>query len=550
MAVQLAPEGASAASAGVQMFDPTPGAVSVPNLGHTASLMQSLNAPQFISGIQALVYLPVMQAVLDRANGLHTAGFISGYRGSPLGGLDQALWRERALLEQARIEFQPGLNEDLAATSVWGSQQTNLFQGAKYDGVFSYWYGKGPGVDRSGDAIKHANFAGTSAYGGVLAIAGDDHASKSSTLPHQSDHAFIHYGIPVLNPSDIQELLRFGLLGWAMSRFSGLWVGLKAYTDIMDANAIVSLHPSIADIHVPSPEQFVMPSGGLNIRWPDTPQEQETRVFNERLPAIAAFARHNAINQITWHADKPAQIGIVATGKAYTELLQALEDLGIDEAAAETIGIRLLKIGMPWPLEEQIVHRFAEGLKEIVVVEEKRPIIEEQLTAQLYNWPVNSRPRVVGKKDEHGKPLLSSIGELAPAIIAKAVAARLKPFHSNNTMNARVAFLEQQAKSLQEPREALTRKPHFCSGCPHNTSTKVPEGSRAQAGIGCHYMTTWMDRDTDTFTQMGGEGVTWIGQSAFTETEHIFQKFRRRYLFPFRQPGDSRRSFCWCEHHL
>ncbi len=473
----------------------------------------------FLTGIQALVRLPMVQRQRDVAGGLNTAAFISGYRGSPLGGFDQALWQARPFLERHHIVFEPGVNEDLAATAIWGSQQVNLFPDAKVDGVFGMWYGKGPGVDRSGDVFKHANAAGTAPFGGVLALAGDDHTCKSSTLPHQSEYAFIDAGIPVLNPSGIQEILDFGILGWEMSRYSGCWVALKTIAETMDSSATVQVDPDRCNVVLPP--NFEMLDGGPHIRWPDPPMEQEYRLHGYKIYAALAFARANRLNRVVMDSERP-RLGIVTTGKSYLDVLQALDDLGIDQELAGEIGLRVYKVGMPWPLEREGARQFAEGLDEVLVVEEKRAIIENQLKEQLYNWRSDVRPRVVGKFDQQRRWILPSNGELTPARIARVIAERIAPFYRSERIEQRLAFLEQKELALERINIGVQRTPHFCSGCPHNTSTKVPEGSRAMAGIGCHYMANWMDRSTETFTQMGGEGATWIGQSPFTETRHVF----------------------------
>lgn len=472
----------------------------------------------FVSGIQALVRLPLIQRERDAAAGLNTAGFISGYRGSPLGGYDKNLWAARAHLERHRIVFQPGINEDLAATAVWGSQQVGLSPAAKHDGVFALWYGKGPGVDRSGDVFKHANAAGSARLGGVLAVAGDDHACKSSTLPHQSDFAFLNAGMPVLNPAGVQELLDLGLYGFALSRYSGCWVGFKALAEQMDASATVDADPGRVRIRLP--EDFRLPEDGLNLRWPDPPPAQEARLLEWKIPAAQAFARANGLDRVT-HDSPRARLGIAATGKAWLDLLQALEDLGLDEERLRAVGIRLYKVAMPWPLEPVGARRFAEGLEEVLVVEEKRALIETQLKAQLYALPAARRPRVAGKADEAGCPLLPATLELSPAQIARAVAARLAPWYQDDAIRARLRTLDALEAAEGEP--PLTRLPHYCSGCPHNRSTQVPEGSRAMGGIGCHYMAMWASPRTATFTHMGGEGATWLGQAPFTEERHVFQ---------------------------
>ncbi len=473
----------------------------------------------FLTGTQALVRLPMMQRQRDAAAGLNTAAFISGYRGSPLGGLDQSLWSAKRFLAQNHIRFQPGVNEDLAATAVWGSQQVGMFPGAKYDGVFAMWYGKGPGVDRSGDVFKHGNAAGSAPNGGVLLLAGDDHACKSSTLPHQSEYSFMDASIPVLNPAGVQDILDYGLYGWAMSRYSGCWIALKTIAETIDSSASVVIDPARVALQFPS--DFEMPAGGLNIRWPDKPMDQEFRLHKWKLYAALAFARANKLDKIVLDSPK-ARIGIVTTGKSYLDVRQAFDDLGIDEAHAAEIGIRLYKVGMSWPLEREGIRHFAEGLEEILVIEEKRAVIENQFKEQLYNWREDVRPRIVGKFDENRVWIMPSTGELTPAMIARLIAQRIGKFYSSPRIEDRLKFLEAKERQLASYELKIERTPHFCSGCPHNTSTKVPEGSRAVAGIGCHYMAVWMDRRTETFTQMGGEGATWIGQAPFTETQHIF----------------------------
>jgi len=474
----------------------------------------------YLTGTQALTRLPMLQHQRDQAQNLNTGCFISGYRGSPLGMLDKSLWDARDFLKQNAIHFQPGLNEELAATAVWGSQQTNLFPGAKYDGVFAMWYGKGPGVDRSGDVFKHGNAAGVSPHGGVLLLAGDDHGCKSSTLPHQSEHAFIAASIPVLNPSNVQEILDYGIIGWELSRYSGCWVALKTIAENVDSSAVVEVDPLRVKTRIP--DDFELPEDGVHIRWPDPPLAQEKRLNLYKIYAARAFARANNLNQVMLDSPNP-RLGIITTGKSYLDVRQALDDLGLDEALCASVGLRVLKVGMSWPLEPVSVHEFAQGLDEILVVEEKRSILEDQLTGQLYNWPLDKRPRVVGEFDEHGTSLLPNLSELTPAMIARVIAKRLAPIYTSDSIQARLAFLSAKEKALAARSYDTVRTPHYCSGCPHNSSTKVPEGSRASAGIGCHYMVQWMDRRTETFTQMGGEGVNWIGQAPFTETPHMFQ---------------------------
>ncbi|MSO69163.1 MAG: indolepyruvate ferredoxin oxidoreductase family protein [Alphaproteobacteria bacterium] len=476
----------------------------------------------FMTGTQALVRLPMLQHARDRAAGLNTACYISGYRGSPLGNLDRALVQIKTHLKAHNIHFQPGVNEDLAATAAWGTQQLGLFPGTKYDGVFTLWYGKGPGVDRSMDALKHANNAGTAAKGGVLALAGDDHVCASSTLPHQSEFDFMAANIPVLNPAGVQEFLDFGLYGIALSRYSGLWVGFICVAETVDSSAIVSLDPDRVTIRLP--DDYAMPDGGLNIRWPDPPLEQERRLHEHKMGAALAFVRANGLDRTV--IDGPARrIGLVTTGKSYLDVRQALDLLGLDEAGAAALGLSLYKVGMSWPLEPQGAMAFASGLEELIVIEEKRSLIETQLKEILYPLPTGRRPRIVGKEDAHGQTLFPVVHELNPVMIARAIAARLPNVPEANAARQRLVVIEaeEEARAVLSGGKRIERVPYFCSGCPHNTSTKVPEGSRALAGIGCHYMAQWMDRETDTYTQMGAEGATWIGQAPFTETRHIFQ---------------------------
>jgi len=474
----------------------------------------------YLTGVQALVRLPLMQQMRDRAAGVNTAGFISGYRGSPLGGFDLELWKARKHLKASGIEFTPGLNEDLGATMVWGSQQTNLFQGAKYDGVFSMWYGKGPGVDRCGDVFKHGNAAGTSKLGGVLALAADDHACRSSTLPHGSEGEFESAMMPVLNPAGVQDILDMGLLGWAMSRYTGRWIGFKTIAETVESSASVNVNPHQLDIILPG--DFELPPGGLNIRWPDPPLDQEMRLHQYAVKAAQAFARANHIDKVVVDSPK-ARLGIVTTGKSYLDVLQAIEYLGIDRKVAEDIGIRVYKVGMTWPLEPLGIREFARGLEDIIVVEEKRSFVERQMKEYMYNWEHGQRPSIVGKYDEAENWVLPSTNELTPARIARVIASRVQRFFQSEAMDNRLKWIAAKEKELAAPRANFPRVPHYCSGCPHNSSTVVPEGSRALGGIGCHYMVTWMDRNTETFTQMGGEGAAWLGQAPFTETRHVFQ---------------------------
>ena len=479
----------------------------------------------FLTGTQALVRLLLLQHQRDALAGLNTAGYVSGYRGSPLGGLDQALWKAKPHLAQNQVVFQPGVNEDLAATALWGTQQVNLSPGAKHDGVFGMWYGKGPGVDRCGDVFKHANSAGTWKHGGVLAIAGDDHGARSSTVAHQSEHAFKAAMMPVLVPAGVQDYLDLGLHGWAMSRYSGCWVGFKAVADTVESSASVDV--STDRVKIVLPADYALPTSGLNIRWPDDRLLQEARLLDHKLYAALAYCRANQLNQVVIDSPNP-RLGIITTGKSYLDVRQAFDDLGIDDQLAAEIGIRLYKVGMVWPLESDGVRRFAEGLEEILVVEEKRQLIEYQLKEELYNWREDVRPRVIGKFDEqgewalpNGRWLLPASGELSPAQIARVIADRIGRHFTSPRIRDRLAVIEAKERSAA-PAIPIARTPYFCPGCPHNTSTCVPDGSRALAGIGCHFMVLWMNRNTATYSHMGGEGAAWMGQAPFTEQRHVF----------------------------
>ena len=495
----------------------------------------------FMSGVQALVRLPMLQRQRDLAAGLNTGGFVSGYRGSPLGNYDQALWAAKQHLQANHVVFQPGVNEELAATALWGTQQLDLYPDSKqYDGVFGIWYGKGPGVDRCADVFKHGNMAGTAKYGGVIAIAGDDHAAKSSTVAHQSDQLFAHCSMPVFFPSSVQDILDMGLHAFALGRYAGVWTGMKTIQEVVESSASVSVDRDRVKIVLP--EDVRLPLGGVHIRWPDTPLEQEARLFDHKWHAALAYVRANKLNQNVIESAND-RFGIIASGKAYNDTRQALSDLGLDDATCRRLGIRLHKVNVVWPLEPTATREFAQGLQEILVVEEKREMIESQVKELLYGWRPDVRPNVVGKFDPidevlsgESSPnpadhwLLRAKADLTPALIAGAIFKRLRklgmaPEGSEVAagMNLRLSAITQRENAvMMVGPDTGERKPWFCSGCPHNTSTRVPEGSRAMAGIGCHHMVLTMDRSTSTFSQMGGEGAAWVGQAPFTSDQHVF----------------------------
>ena len=471
----------------------------------------------FLTGTQALVRIALDQARRDRTAGLATGGFVSGYRGSPLGGVDLELWRAEALMKQHGIAFLPAVNEDLAATAVLGSQQVETNPDRTVQGVFGLWYGKGPGVDRAGDALKHGNAYGSSPHGGVLVVAGDDHGCVSSSMPHQSDVAFMAWFMPTLNPASIGEYLAFGEYGYALSRYSGMWVGFKAISETVESGQ---------SVEVPAPRRFrepdyTPPAGGLHYRWPDLPGPQIEERMEAKKMAVFAFAEANPIDRRLY--DIPdAPFGIVTTGKAHLDLMEALRLLGLDEQACRRHGIDIYKVGMVWPLARRSALEFVRGKTEILVVEEKRGIIESQLKEYFYDYPGHKPHSMVGKRDEDGNRLISWIGELSPRLLAPIVAKRLDALFPALSLTERAAQLAPEAdRIIQVP--GTTRTPYFCSGCPHNTSTKVPEGSKALAGIGCHFMASWMDRETTSLIQMGGEGVNWAASSLFTGKGHIFQ---------------------------
>ncbi|MFO1318234.1 MAG: indolepyruvate ferredoxin oxidoreductase family protein [Burkholderiales bacterium] len=471
----------------------------------------------FITGTQALVRLPLMQQRRDASAGHNTACYISGYRGSPLGGYDQQLTAAAKLLKQHNVHFQPGVNEDLAATACSGAQQAQLNGDSNFDGVFAVWYGKGPGVDRTGDAFRHGNLAGTSPLGGVIALMGDDHTCESSTTAHQSEFAMVDAMMPILNPAGVQELLDYGIIGWALSRYSGCWVGLKSMKDTIDATASVDVDADRVKIAIPT--DYTIPPEGVHIRFPDPPLDQERRLHDIKLEAVKAFSRANRLNRVVLDAPN-ARLGIATCGKSYMDVRQALQYLGIDDAEAARLGLRIFKVGMTWPMEPTAVREFAQGLDRILVVEEKRALIEPQLKDALYGMA--HPPVVEGKQDSTGAKLFRSNAALDPNEIAVAIARRILAYVDDPQLRERLAEQERlETREAEKP--AMERTPYFCSGCPHNTGTQVPEGSRAMAGIGCHFMAQWMNRNTAGYTQMGGEGASWMGMAPFVKTKHIFQ---------------------------
>lgn len=470
-----------------------------------------------LNGTQALVRLTLMQAARDRAEGLNTAGYVTGYRGSPLGAVDQQMGQNLDRLREAGVIFEPGLNEDLAATALWGTQQAELRGEGRNDGVFGMWYGKGPGVDRSGDAMKHANLAGTSPHGGVLFVMGDDHTGESSTTCHQSEFALLDAYMPVLSPAGVQEILDYGLFGWALSRYAGVWVGLKAMKDTVEATAVVDGRADRMTFVTP---EYQMPEGGLNIRLVDHWTPQEERLIAHKRYAAEAFGHANGIDRRM--IGKPgAKIGFIAAGKNWLDLVHALDLLGIDHARAEALGITAYKVGMTWPLDTKGFDAWAEGLDLIVVVEEKRKLLEVQVKEAIFND--RRGRRIYGGQKAPGEVLFPAYGALDPVTIADKLGAILiEEGRGSEALDAAMARLR-EARRADNAKDLAERTPYFCSGCPHNTSTKVPEGAHAYAGIGCHTMALWMDRSTQGLTHMGAEGANWIGEGKFSERPHVFQ---------------------------
>ena len=478
----------------------------------SVSLSDKYNLDQdwvYLTGTQAIIRLCLLQASRDRALGLNTGGYVTGYRGSPLGGLDQQFISAKAELDAAGVLFQPALNEDLAATAIWGSQQASLRNEGTHDGVFSLWYGKGPGVDRSGDVFRHGNLAGSAEKGGVLALLGDDHSCESSTTCHQSEYALVDAMMPILNPSNIEDIVTYGLHGWAMSRVSGLWVGLKCVKDNVESSGSVWLpdHPQM-----PVYPDINLPEGGVNIRAHDDRHEQEYRLHHFKIHAAQAYARVNVLDQVIWPGGKSPKIGIISTGKSWMDTQSALAMLGLDAQQASQLHLATYKVGMVWPLEPEGIKAFALGLDQLIIIEEKRGLIESQVREILYG--LDGAPKVIGKRDEAGKVLFPADGVLDPVMIARQLASRLPDGKDRSAQ----LYTEHQLEPL-----GVERSPYFCAGCPHNRSTILPEGARGYAGIGCHWMSQTMDRATEGYTQMGGEGANWIGEAPFSKRKHIFQ---------------------------
>ena len=471
----------------------------------------------FLTGTQAIIRIALDQARRDKAHGLDTRGYISGYRGSPVGGIDLEISRHGEILKEAGVTFLPAVNEEFGATQMIGTQQVETDPDKTCRAVFGLWYGKGPGVDRAADALKHGNAYGASPTGGVLVVAGDDHGCVSSSMPHQSDVAFMNFFMPTLNPANVAEFLPFAEWGYALSRFSGMWVGFKAISETVESGMSFDLLPPRDFV---TPTDFVAPATGLHYRWPDLPGPQIEDRMEDKKNAVLAFARANPIDRAEW-GNAQASYGIVTTGKSHLDTLEALRLLGIDEAKARKLGIDIYKVGMVWPLEGQGVLAFARAKQELLVIEEKRGIIESQLKEQFYDFPGHKPDRMVGKNDETGKPLVPWTRELGAVMLAQIIAKRL----DQNFPGLGLARVAEQAVPVPEPIniKGAARTPYFCSGCPHNTSTKVPEGSQAMAGIGCHFMASWMNRNTTSLIQMGGEGVNWVSRAKFNGNKHIFQ---------------------------
>ena len=473
----------------------------------------------FITGTQAVVRLTLMQKERDRLAGKNTAGYVTGYRGSPIGGLDLAMWKAKATLSASDVVFEPGLNEDLAATAIWGAQQAEMRGEGKFDGVYGIWYAKGPGVDRSGDVFRHANMAGTSPNGGVLALMGDDHVAESSTTAHQSEFSFVAYGMPVLSPAGVQEILDYGVIGYGLSRYASVWVGIKCVKDTIESTAVVD--GRVDRIKLVEPKVDRRPKEGLHIRPNDTMLPQEARLVDYKLDAVLDYLRANKVNRTILSGGKKPRVGVITAGKSYLDVLQALDDLGLDEVQAANAGLRLMKLGCVWPVPKEELVKFGKGLDLIIVVEEKKSLIESQLREALYG--VAKPPVIVGKKDENDAWLFTPKAQLDSNTIAIAIGERVAKGWRNKALKDRLLQLRDAQATLAATESVAMRIPYFCAGCPHNASTHIPEGSRAYAGIGCHYMSQWMDRSTEGFTQMGGEGANWLGERHFSTRDHVFQ---------------------------
>jgi indolepyruvate ferredoxin oxidoreductase len=498
-------------------------AATVPKLGLSeitlADRYDLTKTSVLLTGAQAVARLLIAQKERDRRAGFNTGGFISGYRGSPVGGLDLQFARLKELFKASDIHFEPGLNEELAATALWGTQQAEMRGEGRFDGVFGLWYGKGPGVDRSGDVFRHANLAGTSLHGGVIALMGDDHTAESSTTAHQSEFTFVDVMMPVLSPAGVQEILDYGALGWALSRYASVWVGIKCIKDTIESTAVVDA--SLDRVRPLPPVDHVLPPEGLNIRTPDGILEQEARLQEHKRDAVIAWVGANKINRTITSGGPNAKIGVITLGKSFLDVRQALDDLGIDEARCNDLGLRIFKVGCAWPLVPSEVREFARGLELIIVVEEKRSLVESQLREELYG--AANQPTCIGKRDEAGAWLFPVKGALDPNNIAIAIGDRLIKYHSDDQLVGAIARLKRAQTALAEIKQEAVRTPYFCSGCPHNRSTLIPEGARAYAGIGCHFMAQYMDRRTDGYTQMGGEGANWVGEARFSKRDHVFQ---------------------------
>ncbi len=475
--------------------------------------------PLFMSGNQAYLRLIIEQNRRDREAGLNTGGFISGYRGSPFGHFDSNALRQADALSAMNIKFNPGVNEAMAATAVWGSQQIDFFGSSEFDGVNGLWYAKGPGVDQAADALHHANLWGTHKNGGVVMAVGDDPMSRSSSIQQQSEYVLSGLCIPVFQCANVQDIYDYGMIAYQLSRYAGVWVAVKSVSDIAESWYMVDVDPARTSSVLP--QDFVMPADGVNIRNPDKSVEQDRRMAQYRIPAVKAFVRANRLNRVTLDADH-RKLGIVTAGKSYLDTLEALDDLGIDETQRNKLGLSVFKVALTWPLEESLLRDYAETVDEIIVLEESRPFLEAQLKEVLYDMPAAQRPRIMGKRDFEGVEQLPSHGELTPALIARVLAKWFGTGQPDEKMQTWIAALDQTDRELAVERDYIERTPYFCSGCPHNSSTQVPEGSNQLVGIGCHFLVQLMDRDGIAYSQMGGEGATWVGAQPFVDQKHTF----------------------------